>query len=126
MVQKATAPFSTAYINLFNSLWKDNTKMQVVTDEVIESITVACVRSAGLCPASFKLTTDWKTSGSSIIDANFIINTDLHNGLLTLNRTNCHSTNKVFLKAQKYYKYWNYSKHRTCYKQIIIVTVWCK
>ena len=41
MVQKTDAPFSTAYINLFDSLWNDPTRMQVVTDEVIENITTA-------------------------------------------------------------------------------------
>lgn len=46
MVQKTEAPFSTAYIELFNSLWNDNTKMQVVTDEVIENITAAYQENA--------------------------------------------------------------------------------
>lgn len=46
MVQKTEAPFSTAYIDLFNSLWNDNTKMQVVTDEVIENITAAYQENA--------------------------------------------------------------------------------
>ena len=41
MVQKTEAPFSTAYIDLFNSLWNDTARMQVVTDEVIENITTA-------------------------------------------------------------------------------------
>ena len=41
MVQKTEAPFSTAYIELFNSLWNDTARMQVVTDEVIENITTA-------------------------------------------------------------------------------------
>ena len=41
MVQKTEAPFSTAYLELFDSLWNDNTKLQVVTDEVIDSITAA-------------------------------------------------------------------------------------
>ncbi len=41
MVQKTEAPFSTAYIDLFNSLWNDSTRMQVVTEEVIDSITAA-------------------------------------------------------------------------------------
>ena len=41
MVQKTDAPFSTAYIDLFNTLWNDTSRMQVVTDEVIENITAA-------------------------------------------------------------------------------------
>ena len=41
MVQKTEAPFSTAYINLFDQLWNDKVKMQEVTDVVIENITAA-------------------------------------------------------------------------------------
>lgn len=41
MVQKTEVPFSTAYMNLFNTLWNDSTRMQDVTDEVIESISTA-------------------------------------------------------------------------------------
>ena len=41
MVQKTDAPFSKAYLDLFNSLWNDASRMQVVTDEVIENITAA-------------------------------------------------------------------------------------
>ena len=41
MVQKTEAPVSTAYLELFESLWNDNTKLQEVTDEVIENITAA-------------------------------------------------------------------------------------
>ena len=41
MVQKTEAPFSTAYIDLFESIWNDNVKLQEVTDEVIENITAA-------------------------------------------------------------------------------------
>ena len=41
MVQKTEAPFSTAYIELFESIWNDNTKLQEVTDEIIENITAA-------------------------------------------------------------------------------------
>ena len=40
-VQKTEAPFSTQYLYLFNSIWNDPNKLQVVTDEVIESITAA-------------------------------------------------------------------------------------
>lgn len=41
MVQKTEAPFSTAYIDLFDNLWNDNSKLQEVTDEVIDNITAA-------------------------------------------------------------------------------------
>ena len=41
MVQKTEAPFSTAYIDLFDNLWNDSSKLQEVTDEVIENITAA-------------------------------------------------------------------------------------
>lgn len=41
MVQKTEMPFSTAYIELFESLWDDSFRMQEVTDEVIDSITAA-------------------------------------------------------------------------------------
>ncbi|MBR3300344.1 MAG: DEAD/DEAH box helicase family protein [Clostridia bacterium] len=40
-VQKTEAPFSTQYLDLFNTLWNDQSKMQIVTDEVIENITAA-------------------------------------------------------------------------------------
>ena len=38
MIQKAEAPFSKAYIDLFNQLWNDNSRLQVVTEEVIDNI----------------------------------------------------------------------------------------
>lgn len=41
MVQKTETPFSTAYIELFESLWDDSSRMQEVTDEVIDNITAA-------------------------------------------------------------------------------------
>lgn len=41
MIQKSEAPFSNAYIDLFESLWNDNDKLQEVTDQVIENITTA-------------------------------------------------------------------------------------
>lgn len=41
MIQKSEAPFSNAYISLFDELWDDDEKLQIVTDEVIESITAA-------------------------------------------------------------------------------------
>lgn len=41
MVQKTEIPFSKAYLDLFETLWHDETKLQIVTDEVIENITAA-------------------------------------------------------------------------------------
>jgi len=41
MVQKTEAPFSNAYIELFDEIWNDKTRLQDVTDEVIENITAA-------------------------------------------------------------------------------------
>ena len=41
MIQKTNEPFSKAYIDLFNNIWSDNEKLQVVTGQVIESITAA-------------------------------------------------------------------------------------
>ena len=41
MIQKSETPFSDAYIDLFEKLWNDKSKLQVVTDEVIENITTA-------------------------------------------------------------------------------------
>ena len=41
MIQKSSAPFSDAYLTLFENLWNDPNKLQVVTDEVIDSITAA-------------------------------------------------------------------------------------
>ena len=41
MVQNTEAPVSTAYIDLFDNLWNDTSKLQEVTDEVIENITAA-------------------------------------------------------------------------------------
>ncbi len=41
MVQKTDTPFSNAYLELFESIWNDDTKLQVVTDEVIDNITAA-------------------------------------------------------------------------------------
>ena len=41
MVQKTEAPFSAAYMDLFDNLWNDTSKLQEVTDEVIENITAA-------------------------------------------------------------------------------------
>ena len=41
MVNSMEAPFATQYMQLFNSLWNDKTKMQDVTDVVIENISCA-------------------------------------------------------------------------------------
>ena len=46
MIQKAEAPFSKAYIDLFNQLWNDNSRLQVVTEEVIDSISNAYKENA--------------------------------------------------------------------------------
>ena len=41
MIQKSEAPFSNAYIELFETLWNDDDKLQEVTNEVIGNITTA-------------------------------------------------------------------------------------
>lgn len=41
MIQKTEAPFSNAYVNLFNELWRDNNRLEDVTDIVVDNITVA-------------------------------------------------------------------------------------
>lgn len=41
MVNRMEAPFSTQYMQLFETLWNDKTKMQDVTEEIIESISSA-------------------------------------------------------------------------------------
>ena len=41
MLQKTGTPFSNVYMDLFNNLWSDSDKMQVVTEEVIDNITAA-------------------------------------------------------------------------------------
>ncbi len=46
MIQKAETPMSQAYIDLFNLLWNDNSRLQVVTDEVIDSISNAYKENA--------------------------------------------------------------------------------
>ena len=46
MIQKAEAPFSKAYIDLFNQIWNDNGRLQVVTEEVIDSISYAYKENA--------------------------------------------------------------------------------
>ena len=39
MVSKTEAPASLQFLSLFNQLWNDSTKMQVVTEEVLDNIT---------------------------------------------------------------------------------------
>ncbi len=46
MIQKAEAPFSKAYIDLFNQIWNDNSRLQVVTEEIIDSISNAYKENA--------------------------------------------------------------------------------
>ncbi|MCR5573730.1 MAG: DEAD/DEAH box helicase family protein [Bacteroidaceae bacterium] len=46
MIQKTETPFSKAYIDLFNQLWNDQSRLQVVTDEVIDSISNAYKENA--------------------------------------------------------------------------------
>ncbi len=41
VVQKTEVPFAQTYIDIFESLWNDQRKLQEVTDEVIDSITAA-------------------------------------------------------------------------------------
>ena len=41
MVNRMEAPFSTQYMQLFDSLWNDQSKLQDVTDEIIDNITSA-------------------------------------------------------------------------------------
>lgn len=41
MIQKAETPFSQMFIQTFDNLWNDNTSMQEVTEEVIDTITTA-------------------------------------------------------------------------------------
>lgn len=40
-IQKTDAPFSQAYLDLFETLWNDSARMQEVTEEVIENISTA-------------------------------------------------------------------------------------
>jgi SNF2 family DNA or RNA helicase len=40
-INKLEAPFSDAYIKLFDTIWNDKTKLSEVTDEVIDNITTA-------------------------------------------------------------------------------------
>lgn len=46
MINKFEAPFSQQYMTLFNQIWNDASKMQVVTDKVLENITTAYKENA--------------------------------------------------------------------------------
>lgn len=46
MINKFEAPFSQQYLSLFNQVWNDIAKMQVVTDKVLDSITDAYKENA--------------------------------------------------------------------------------
>ncbi|MBR2203308.1 MAG: DEAD/DEAH box helicase family protein [Prevotella sp.] len=46
MIQKSETPFSKNYIDLFNQLWNDSSRLQVVTEEVIDSISNAYKENA--------------------------------------------------------------------------------
>lgn len=41
MVNRMEAPFSTQYMQLFDSVWNDREKLQDVTDTIIDNITTA-------------------------------------------------------------------------------------
>ena len=46
MVQKTGMPFSKSYLDIFNNLWNDESKLQDVTEELIENITAAYQENA--------------------------------------------------------------------------------
>ena len=46
MINKFEAPFSQQYLALFDQIWNDNAKMQVVTDKVLDNITNAYKENA--------------------------------------------------------------------------------
>ncbi len=46
MIQKNSAPESKAFLDLFNQIWNDSSRLQVVTDEVIDSISNAYKENA--------------------------------------------------------------------------------
>ena len=46
MVNCMEAPFSTQYMQLFNNLWNDKSKLQDVTDEVIETISTVYIENS--------------------------------------------------------------------------------
>ena len=42
IVQKTEAPFSQHFLTLFDQLWNDNARMQVVTEEVLDDFELIC------------------------------------------------------------------------------------
>ena len=46
MIQKSEAPYSKEFIDLFDQIWNDGSRLQVVTDEVIDSISNAYKENA--------------------------------------------------------------------------------
>ncbi len=46
MINKFEAPFAQQYLSLFDQVWNDNSKMQVVTDKVLDNITNAYKENA--------------------------------------------------------------------------------
>lgn len=46
MINKFSAPFSQQYLSLFDQVWNDSAKMQVVTDKVLDNITNAYKENA--------------------------------------------------------------------------------
>lgn len=46
MINKFDAPFSQQYLTLFDQIWNDNAKMQVVTDKVLDNISNAYKENA--------------------------------------------------------------------------------
>ena len=46
MINKFEAPFSQSYLDLFDLVWNDSSKMQVVTDKVLDNITNAYKENA--------------------------------------------------------------------------------
>lgn len=46
MITKTSAPFSQQYLTLFDELWNDGARMQVVTDKVLDNITNAYKENA--------------------------------------------------------------------------------
>ncbi|MBO7233874.1 MAG: DEAD/DEAH box helicase family protein [Paludibacteraceae bacterium] len=46
LVQKTEVPYSKHFLDLFEQIWNDHTRMQVVTDQVLDNITVAYKENA--------------------------------------------------------------------------------
>lgn len=46
MIQKMEAPFSQQYLSIFNQIWNDSSKLQVVTDQVLDNISNAYKENA--------------------------------------------------------------------------------